>query len=148
MIKATLETKPRYLTQIQIDDHIQLLDEPVSLGGTNQGPTPMQSLFAALSGCISITIRMYADMKKIPLKKIEVAIKREIKAVEEDDERFIKEPQMVNRGKVQFIHADIVLFGDLDPKEVKKIDVIAGKCPVHKILKHGAWITHSTRLAE
>ena len=148
MIKAILKSSPKYLTSVEVDDHIQILDEPVSLGGNNQGPTPVQSVYAALAGCICMTLRMYADGKKMPLEQIHVTVNAEKKPVNKDDERFLENPEMVDKGMVRFIHAEVIVTGNLSPENVEKLDVIAGKCPVHKMLRHGAWVTHETSLAE
>ena len=147
MITATLRSSPKFLATVEIDGHMQILDEPVSLGGNNQGPTPVQNVYSALAGCICMTLRMYADRKKIPLQEVQVRIHAEKKSVEEDDERFMDKPWMIDKGKVRFIHADIEIVGDLSDEQLQKLDVIAGKCPVHKMLKHGAMITHQTVLA-
>ena len=148
MIKAILKTNPKFLTSVEVDDHIQILDEPVSLGGNNQGPTPVQSVYTALAGCICMTLRMYADGKKMPLEQVYVTVSAEKKPVDKNDERFLENPGMVDKGKVRFIHVKVKVTGNLSAENVKKLDVIAGKCPVHKMLKHGAWITHETSMAE
>lgn len=145
MIKSRLNPHPKYLTSIETGDHMQILDEPVSLGGNNQGPTPVQAVYSALAGCISMTLRMYADHKKIPLESVEVAIDAEKKSVKDNDERFRDKPQMIDKGKVRFIHAIISVSGNLDAEQIEKLDAIAGKCPVHKMLKQGAWVTHETK---
>ncbi|MFO8029148.1 MAG: OsmC family protein [Cyclonatronaceae bacterium] len=144
MIKARLKTDPKFMTTIEIDGHTQILDEPVSLGGNNQGPTPVQNVYSALAGCICMTLRMYADAKKIPLEQVHVDIQAEKKRVDSVDERFKDKPWMIDKGQVRFIHAYILVTGKLTPGQVQKLDVIAGKCPVHKMLKHGAMITHDT----
>jgi uncharacterized OsmC-like protein len=145
MIKATLRSEPKFLTTIEIDGHLQILDEPVDLGGNNQGPTPVQNVYSALAGCICMTLRMYADMKKIPLQQIRVHVNAEKRKIKEDDKQFADTPWMIDKGQVRFIHADIEVSGDLSREQVEKLDVIAGKCPVHKMLKHGAVITHETK---
>ncbi|MEX0681536.1 MAG: OsmC family protein [Balneolales bacterium] len=123
---------------------MQLFDEPVSLGGNNQGPTPVQSVYAALAGCICMTLRIYADTRKIPLKRIDVRVDAEKKPLREDDSRYGELSGMVDKGKVRFIHARIEVHGDLSSEQVDKLNETAGKCPVHKMLKNGAYITHET----
>ncbi len=144
MINATLQSEPKYLTTVRVGKHIQILDEPVSLGGNDQGPTPVQSIYSALAGCICMTLRIYAEGKKWPLEKIEVHIDTSKKAVKSDDERFQDKPWMIDKGKVRFIHAVIYVHGNLDKEQVERLDVMAGKCPVHKMLKHGSFVTHET----
>ncbi len=148
MIKATLQSNPRFLTTIETGNHIQLLDEPVSLGGNNQGLTPVQSIYAALAGCICMTLRIYADGKKMPLDKIEVEVNAVKKTMNNNDERLVGNEQMIDNGKVRLIHAKIRVSGDLSAEQVDKLDDIAGKCPVHKMLKHGSIITHETSIAQ
>ncbi|TVQ73733.1 MAG: OsmC family peroxiredoxin [Balneolaceae bacterium] len=147
MITATLRSNPKFLATVEIEGHMQILDEPVSLGGNNQGPTPVQNVYSALAGCICMTLRMYADRKKIPMHQVRVQVNAEKKSVGQDDERFMDKPWMIDKGKVRFIHADIEIVGDITAEQLQKLDVIAGKCPVHKMLKHGAMITHETVLA-
>ncbi|MDI6402734.1 OsmC family protein [Balneolaceae bacterium ANBcel3] len=144
MIKAKLKKEPRFLTSIQMENHLQILDEPISLGGNNQGPTPIQSVYAALAGCICMTLRMYAEGKKIPLEDVDVEIDAGKQNVDKKDKRFQEHPYMVDKGKVRFIHAKISVYGKLSEEHVKKLDVIAGKCPVHKMLSKTSWITHET----
>ncbi len=147
MITATLRFNPKFLATVEIDGHLQILDEPVSLGGNNQGPTPVQNVYSALAGCICMTLRMYSDRKKIPMQQVRVHVNAEKKTVEQDDERFVERPWMIDKGKVRFIHADIEIAGDITDEQLQKLDMIAGKCPVHKMLKHGAMITHKTFLS-
>lgn len=147
MIKAVLQSDPKYVTTTEIDEHVLILDEPVSLGGNNQGPTPVGTVFAALSGCISMTLRMYADRKKWPLERIEVTIENKVEPVQEDDPRFVETPWKIHKGRVRFIHANVIVSGPLEQDQVKRLDDIAGKCPVHVMLKQGSHITHDTTLA-
>ena len=147
MITATLRSDPKFLATVAIDGHMQILDEPVSLGGNNQGPTPVQNVYSALAGCICMTLRMYADRKKIPMQQVRVRVNAEKKSVGLDDERFMDKPWMIDKGQVRFIHADIEIVGDITAEQLQKLDIIAGKCPVHKMLKYGAMITHETVIA-
>src|SRR5690554_7468827 len=53
----------------QIGDRQVVIDEPKSLGGTDQGPNPVEYLLAALGGCISILVSMFADRHKVEDRK-------------------------------------------------------------------------------
>ena len=46
------------------------MDEPITLGGTNQGPTPLELSLASLSGCEIITARYAARGMKMQIKSI------------------------------------------------------------------------------
>ena len=56
-----------FAQEIVAGPHWMATDEPVSIGGTDPGPTPYDFLLAALGICTSITVGMYARRKGWPL---------------------------------------------------------------------------------
>ena len=54
-----------FRTDIMAGGHALLADEPESLGGTDTGPTPYDLLSASLGACTAMTLRMYADRKRL-----------------------------------------------------------------------------------
>jgi uncharacterized OsmC-like protein/fermentation-respiration switch protein FrsA (DUF1100 family) len=110
--------------------HRYLADEPTSVGGNGSGPSPYEYLLAGLGACTSMTIRLYADLKKLPLRRVSVRLKHDkIHAVDcancESKE-----------GKIDRIDREITLEGDLSAEQRAKLMEIADKCPVHRTL-HG-----------
>ncbi|MBE8158529.1 MAG: alpha/beta fold hydrolase, partial [Betaproteobacteria bacterium] len=55
--------------------HELVADEPSDLGGANAGPTPYGYLLAALGACTTMTLRLYANRKNIPLKRASVSMR-------------------------------------------------------------------------
>ena len=65
----------RYTQTITTGRHLLTADEPVSVGGADAGPNPYELLLAALGACKSMTIRMYADRKGLPLHRTTVRLR-------------------------------------------------------------------------
>ena len=58
----------QFQQEIAVGEHRFLADEPVQAGGRDTGPGPYDLLLAALGACTSMTVRLYADRKQIPLE--------------------------------------------------------------------------------
>lgn len=112
--------KQRYKTTIQTSVHEIIADEPIQLGGRNQGPNPTELLAASLASCTSITLRMYADRKEWEVGEIVVNVNLNI----EDKDNAI-------------IMRDIEISGQLNEEQLIRLLTIANACPVHKLLNKG-----------
>ena len=113
---------------ITIGSHRLRADEPVSLGGSDQGPSPYDLLLAALGACTSMTLRMYANQKKWPLEEVSVALTHEKIYAKDCEECESKD------GKVDRIARSIELKGTLDDEQRERLLEIADRCPVHRTL--------------
>lgn len=107
--------------------HVLTADEPVPVG-IDSGPTPYDLLLAALGACTSMTLRMYAERKQLPLKKVTVLL-RHSRIYAEDCANC-----ETNTGMLDRIDRTIRLDGDLDHDQRRKLMAIADKCPVHRTL--------------
>ncbi len=120
-------------------DHWLLADEPTTVGGTNKGPSPYAFLKAALGACTSMTIRMYARLKKWPLTGISVDVThRKI-----PDPTGAKDPRGRPLKRDVFTRR-ITLDGDLTPDQRARLTEIADRCPVHKTLHQASEIVTET----
>jgi putative redox protein len=113
---------------ISASGHRLIADEPASVGGTNAGPTPYGLLLASLGACTSMTMRMYANRKKMPLERVVVSLKHD-KTYAADCEDCES-----TQSKVDEITRTITIYGDLGEPERQKLLEIADKCPVHRTL--------------
>jgi uncharacterized OsmC-like protein len=108
--------------------HRLVADEPVGAGGQDSGPGPYDLLLASLGACTSMTIRLYADRKNIPLKRVEVRLRHFRVYATDCAECETKE------GMVDHIDREISLDGELSADQRGKLMEIANKCPVHRTL--------------
>lgn len=117
-----------YTEEIIVGNHQLKADEPVQFGGNDLGPGPYDLLLAALGACTAMTIRSYANLKKIPLDKVIVKLDHQ-KVYAEDCVNCENE-----KAKIDQIDRFIELKGNLTEEQRKKLLEIADKCPVHKTL--------------
>ncbi|WP_432948501.1 bifunctional alpha/beta hydrolase/OsmC family protein [Kribbella sp. CA-253562] len=116
-----------YAQTIVAGRHHLTADEPVPLG-RDTGPTPYDLLLASLGSCTSMTIRMYAERKQIPLRDVSIEL-RHARVHAKDCEECETSAGMLDR-----IDLRITLDGDLTDEQREKLLAIAGKCPVHRTL--------------
>ena len=126
LVRETREGK--FTNQVIVGRHVIRADEPVAGGGMDTGLSPYDLLCAALGACTAITLRLYADMKGIPLERVTVELKHEKIHATDCAECETKE------GKIDRIERLIGLEGTLDPAQRQKLLEIANKCPVHRTL--------------
>lgn len=112
----------KYQVEARVGDAALLIDEPVSAGGLGSGPNPYNLLSAALGACTTMTIRLYADRKKWPLKHVEVAVRH-------------NRPNLQGRDVFEI---DVKLDGALDDEQRARLMEIADRCPVHLTLARGS----------
>jgi putative redox protein len=119
----------QFQQEITVGEHHLLADEPEAAGGRDSGPGPYDLLLAVLGACTSMTIRLYADRKQIPLKRTTVQLRHEkIHAADCADCE-------TREGKIDRIDREISFEGELDPATRARLLEIADKCPVHRTLK-------------
>nr|WP_042186546.1 bifunctional alpha/beta hydrolase/OsmC family protein [Kibdelosporangium sp. MJ126-NF4]CEL17342.1 Bll2902 protein [Kibdelosporangium sp. MJ126-NF4]CTQ91430.1 Bll2902 protein [Kibdelosporangium sp. MJ126-NF4] len=117
-----------YGQRITAGRHTITADEPVPVGN-DSGPTPYDLLLAALGACTSMTLRMYADRKQIPLKHVTVHLHHSRVHAKDCEDCETK------TGMVDLIERTIHLVGDLDDDQRQRLLQIADKCPVHRTLQ-------------
>jgi len=118
-----------FRTEIMANGISLVADEPVSVGGTNMGPTPYDYLVAGLGACTAMTLRMYADHKQWPLKEVVVSLSHK-KIHARDCQACETDQVMVDR-----IERDVEVKGPLDASQSKRLMEIADRCPVHRTLE-------------
>src|SRR6185437_3960741 len=110
----------QYTSDVSINQHDLLVDEPMEKGGEDLGPAPGDYLCAALASCKAITLRMYAQRKGWKIDEIKVKAD------------LVKNTQS-QPISYTFI-CELSFAGSLDEEQIKRLEVIAGLCPLHKLL--------------
>jgi putative redox protein len=121
------EKDHKFAQHVSTASHYWLADEPVKVGGKNTGPDPYDHLLAGLGACTAMTLRMYAERKKLPIEhiKVELTHTRDYK----DDCDHCEQ-----QNGIEAIVRNISYVGDLNEQEAQRFLEIADKCPVHKTL--------------
>lgn len=123
-----------FLNHVVAGRHRFLADEPVSVGGYDAGPGPYDLLAAALGACTSMTIRMYADRKSIPLSRVTVEVSHD-KVYADDRAIGAGDAASPAGAKVDRFTRVLRLEGDLTDAHRESLLRIADRCPVHRTLE-------------
>ncbi|WP_336985987.1 bifunctional alpha/beta hydrolase/OsmC family protein [Altererythrobacter aquiaggeris] len=135
---VTVETAAgKFAQSVRTAHHTFISDEPESYGGNDDGPAPYDLLLAALGTCTSMTIKMYADRKNIPLDAVTV----ELEHSRNHQQDCLDCDQ--GGGQIQAIDRTIGLRGNLTADQRSRLIEIADKCPVHRTLE-GELHIHTT----
>jgi putative redox protein len=118
----------KFQQTVSVGPHRMLADEPVAAGGEDTGPGPYDFLLAGLGACTSMTMRLYADRKSLPLERVTVTLKHSKIYAQDCAECETK------TGMLDQIDRVIAMEGALDTEQRTKLMEIADKCPVHRTL--------------
>lgn len=129
----------RFTQRVVVRGHELVADEPPGTGD-DLGPTPYDLVLAGLGSCTSMTLRMYADRKGIPLRSTRVRL--EHGRVHSDDcEGSAPPPCSVERIR------RVLTIDAPDASEAQFADLVrvADRCPVHRTLAGGVRIDTEVR---
>jgi len=118
-MRATAKQRSKLTHDVSVRKHRMTADEPEDMGGEDMGPSPQELLAASLASCTAITMEMYAKRKGWNVDGM---------AVECDY-------QPAERGCVTRFELIMKMPAHLSDEQVRKLQVIAAKCPVHRTLE-------------
>ena len=117
--KALAKRTGRYEHVVAIGDHRLVTDEPADMGGENAGPSPQELLAASLASCAATTIEMYANHKGWEIGEVKVRV----------------EYEPAKRGAPTTFNVALCIPPGLDDDQLRRVEEIAAKCPVHRTLE-------------
>ena len=129
-MKAISQRAGQYKQTIKIREHQLIGDEPTDAGGDDAGPSPQELLAASLASCTAVTMEMYADRKGWELGEVEVDV----------DMDYGDTPAP------RSFEVTLRIGADLSDDQLERLRVIAGKCPVHRLLAKEAEVTITDRV--
>ena len=132
-VRVTETGEGKFQNAVQAGTHRLFADEPAAAGGLDSGPSPYDFLSIALGACTSMTLRMYADFKKIPLGRVSVDVSHA--KIHAKDCLDCTDEERGSGKRIDRFERVISIEGDLPPELAGKIEEIAGKCPVHRTLE-------------
>jgi putative redox protein len=116
--KAVARQTGKFTHRVDLRHHQLTVDEPTDKGGDDEGPTPQELLAASLASCTAITLEMYAQAKRWDIGTVEVEC----------------EYTPAERGALTTFKIILRFPRACSDEQIKKLEVIAAKCPVHRTL--------------
>lgn len=123
---------------VRAGKHRLYADEPTSFGGTDTGLAPYDFVAAALGACTSMTLRMYAEHKKLTLGNIAVEVSHE--KIHAKDCAECSEERKDSAARVDRFTRVVSIQGDVPEALSAKLLAIADRCPVHQTLERSSVI--------
>ncbi|MDD2289856.1 MAG: OsmC family protein [Bacteroidales bacterium] len=108
-----------------------IIDEPVEMGGTNEGSTPVEYLLGAFAGCLNVMAHLIAKEMDITLRGIKIDISGTLNPARLYGQSF--------EDRAGFKEISVVLKPDTDADEAtlkKWANAIEDRCPVSDNLQH------------
>lgn len=118
-----------FTSEVMVRQHSLTADEPESVGGNDFGPTPYELVAAGLGACTVMTVQMYARRKKWQVDEITVHLAHSKDYAEDMEAATDEKPRKIDK-----FEREIILEGDLDDAQKKRLLEIADRCPVHRTL--------------
>jgi putative redox protein len=127
--RAVARRRSGYTHDVIVRHHSLVVDETVQDGGDDRGASPTEMLAVALASCTAITVEMYADRKGWELDTLEVEVEIDYEG-----------------ASPRAFTVTLRCPTTLDQDQLDRLVVIAGKCPVHRLLSHETEVTVTDRV--
>jgi uncharacterized OsmC-like protein len=75
-ITVSAECPTHARTRAHTGGHELVIDEPAARGGTDEGPTPIETMIAALLGCTNVILNRIAEKHRVEVKAFRSRRKR------------------------------------------------------------------------
>ncbi|MEW9500970.1 OsmC family protein [Jeotgalibacillus marinus] len=122
-------TSSKMKSELKAKNHSITIDEPATMGGTDQGADPLSTLLASLAGCENVIANMVAKELKFDLQGLEFDIKGEL-----DPRGLMGQTDVQPYFNHVSVHAKVKTNETQERIEELKVKTDA-RCPVFTTLK-------------
>ncbi|MFD1599351.1 OsmC family protein [Halobellus rarus] len=122
---VSAESESETKTAVQARDFEFIVDEPAALGGSNDGPNPVEYLIGAWAGCLNVVVHTVAEERGIDVDSVEIEIQGDL-----DPRKFLGAAEDIRAG-YQELEAKIEVESDADEEALDALGVaVEERCPV------------------
>ena len=122
-ISAVSESETK--TVVEARDFEFVVDEPAALGGSNDGPNPVEYLIGAWAGCLNVVVHTVSEERQIDLDAVEIEIQGDL-----DPRKFLGAAEDVRAG-YQELEVRIDVESDADEETLEELRAaVEERCPV------------------
>jgi uncharacterized OsmC-like protein len=103
-----------------------VIDEPENLGGTNEGPNPVEYILAGYAGCLNVMGHLIAKEQGIDLQKLEIELEGDL-----DPDKLFGKPTDQRAG-YQEIRLKLKPQTTASQEQLDKwVEEVEARCPVN-----------------
>ncbi|MFW6043793.1 MAG: OsmC family protein [Marinilabiliaceae bacterium] len=107
-------------------DFEMIIDEPQNLGGTNEGPNPVEYILAGYAGCINVLGHIIAKEQGIELNGLEIEVEGDL-----DPDKLFGKPTDARAGYQQ-IRLKVKPEASASREQLDRwIEEVEARCPVN-----------------
>lgn len=129
-ISASAESPTR--TRVSTRSFEFVVDEPATLGGTDEGPNPVEYLLGALAGCMNVTAHQVARELDLEVRDLEITIAGDL-----DPAKFVGKSDEPRAGYEE-IRVDVSADVDATDETIQTwLSTVEERCPVSDNLANG-----------
>ena len=108
----------------EVRGHRIVVDQPMTVGGTDSAPTPIELLTSSLGCCVAFYVQQFCRSRSLPYQGMSVEVTPQTTA-----------------GRIDRFTVRVVMPEPLPARETELLERVARTCPAHATLAHGADIT-------
>jgi len=120
-----------------------IVDEPAGLGGTDDGPNPVEYLLAGYAGCLNVVAHLVAKEQNLDIRKLTIEVDGDINPA-----RLFGQSND-DRAGFKIIRVNIAIDADADQPVIDKwLKEVENRCPINDNLRNPTPIEIRTSVVE